>query len=330
MNEEHLLTHLRQNDTINPKRSKKVQKRHALKNIKLNNKVRLMETEKQYSCLLCDYATNALSKFTRHQQTIKHISKQTHLTDQEKYNCPCCYFTTYKQSKHVRHLQTKKHLNKVKATSQPTNDVLVQQVVDLASVIKLQNEVINNKDETIQQLIKSQQETIEKLIERPSNVYNTNNSNNNNHFNLNVFLNDTCKDALNWNEFLQNITVSLNPAAGNITEQITTAMCTEIAKLGVNRRPIHCTDLKRGSSVIKDAGTWKQNEQTLIEAGIEDVKRKFVTMMLEWNNVHQDYVYDEEKTDVYVSFVNTYMRDPDKDKVSRDVMKQSVIDKTKN
>lgn len=286
-----------------------------------------METENNYHCLLCEYSTNKLSNYTRHRETIRHISKETSLINKEKYKCPWCDFTTYKYSKHVRHLNTKKHiLNTQNTRSEP---MTTQQVDNLAAIIKQQNETISDKDKTIQQLIKSQQETIQqqqetilKLSERTSisNTYN-------NHFNLNVFLNETCKDALNWNEFLQNITVSLDPARGNITEQITTAMCSELARLGETKRPIHCTDVKRGSSVVKDDGTWKQNEQALLEDGVESVKRKFVNKTLQWGCEHKEFHKNEEETEEYVKLIATYMKDPDKEKVVKTLIKQAVIDK---
>ena len=140
-------------------------------------------------------------------------------------------------------------------------------------------------------------------------------------------MNEECKDAMNWTDFIQNITVSLNDIdiCGNITEKVTGTICSELDRLGLYKRPLHCTDIKRSKTCIKDNNEWKRDADTLIRDGILKVSKKFQQKVNDWTKSHPTWHEDEQLTEQYVSMVSVYMKEPDDDKCTTQIYKLNPI-----
>ena len=104
------------------------------------------------------------------------------------------------------------------------------------------------------------------LSTRTNNITNNNNNtinNNNQKFNLNFFLNNTCKDAMNMSEFIENLDVNFNDieyiGRNGYVNGMTNMILSRIKDLDVTKRPLHCTDLKRETMYIKDNDEWSKD-----------------------------------------------------------------------
>ena len=176
---------------------------------------------------------------------------------------------------------------------------IITQNKEIMNLLVLQNKemVLQNKEQSV--LIKEQSDTIRELIPKignnNNNTTNNNNNNNNNQFNLQVFLNEDCKDALNLSEFIAQIKVSFenieNQVASGYVKGISKLFIESLQGLGTNKRPIHCTDKKRKTLYIKENDEWdKEGSQDTLKKGIQEVTRKtMITLMKEKENKAEEY-----------------------------------------
>ena len=167
-------------------------------------------------------------------------------------------------------------------------------------------------------------EKVVELAKEPKVVNNTQNINNN-VFNLNVFLNENCKDALNLTDFVNNLKLQLedleNMGKLGYVEGMSKIIIKGLEELDIEKRPIHCTDVKRDVLYIKDNDTWERNGTIANEKltnTLEDIKKKNVVQMKEWVEKYpQVRNANSERADEYHKIVSNMFGcngDPDKDK----------------
>jgi hypothetical protein len=122
----------------------------------------------------------------------------------------------------------------------------------------------------IVELLKQNKELHEMVIDLAKNSGNTtnnttNNNITNNRFNLNVFLNETCKDAINLNDFIQSIELNtddfIRTGELGFVKGISNIMVERIRDMEPHTRPIHCTDLKREVVYVKDSNKWAKEDE---------------------------------------------------------------------
>ena len=157
-------------------------------------------------------------------------------------------------------------------------------------------------------------------------VGNTDNSvNSHNKFNLQFFLNEQCKDAINWSDFIQNIKVSLEDidVQSNITDKVIGTICKELDTLGLYKRPIHCTDVKRHKSCIKDNNEWKK-DPALLEKGIKLVSGKYQKVINDDCLSTPKWFEDQELTEKIMDRMNVYMKEPE-EKCMAEILKHAGI-----
>ena len=208
----------------------------------------------------------------------------------------------------------------------------------------------SNKDELILMLIKQNSELIKdtsefknmmmKVIENgtTNNSHNTTNSHNKT-FNLNMFLNETCKDAMNIMDFVESIKLQLSDLEkmGEIgyVEGISNIIVKNLNALDVSQRPLHCTDKKRETIYIKDDNKWeKDEEQKKIRKVIKKVANKNAMLIQQFKEKHPDYnKYHSKYSTQYhkliiESFGGSGNNDLEKeDKIIRNISKNIVVDK---
>jgi hypothetical protein len=244
----------------------------------------------------------------KHQEMTKMVTNDNnkphftqHVLDQHKFVCKCGNIYTYNSglSRHKKTCQTE--------------------------VVFEQNNNDNKKDNLIEYLIKENSEfkgLIMELIkkETPNNtIYNNNNninSNNinNNSFNLNLFLNEKCKDAININEFVDNIKMQLCDleSFGHLgyVEGITNILIKNLKDLDTYSRPIHCSDLKREVLYIKENNQWTKetDDKPLLKNVIRQVSNKNIKQIQTWKANNPDCIYsDSKKNDEYNNIVMNSM-----------------------
>ena len=140
---------------------------------------------------------------------------------------------------------------------------------------------------------------------------NTNITNNNKTFNLQFFLNETCKDAMNITDFVNSINLQLtdleNVGKNGYVNGISNIIVKNLNALEVNKRPVHCSDLKREIMYIKDENRWEKEKEKL-ENAIKKVSYKNVLKILEWQKEHPGCEYScNKENDKYLQIVNESM-----------------------
>jgi hypothetical protein len=142
---------------------------------------------------------------------------------------------------------------------------------------------------------KETHEFINKTLEccKPVTINNQTN-NQTNKFNINVFLNETCKNAMNFSDFLKNIEITYQDLENNaqlgFVNGISKIFLDNLKQLGVNERPIHCTDLKREIMYIKDDDKWtKEIDDTKLQKAIQAVSYQSMGKLAKWKQENPDY-----------------------------------------
>jgi hypothetical protein len=206
-------------------------------------------------------------------------------------------------------------------------------------------EILNNNKEMMicnQQLANVIQNGTNNTTSNMTNSCNNNNNNNNTTFNLNLFLNETCKDAINMKDFIESIEVSISDLKklGNkgYVEGISDLMISRLNDLDVTKRPIHSTDAKRDTMYVKDEDVWEKDEKNKINKVLWDVTR-METRALEEKYKEQfpkcvtdrDSKEHEEYWRIFYNAMGGKAGDVDKlqKKVIKNIVQSVAIDKTK-
>jgi hypothetical protein len=238
----------------------------------------------KFLCNFCDYSTSKKSNIVAHNNSLKHqksmISKLNGNVFKpkisSKYFCENCKKEYKDYSGLWRH---KKKCNVEESTPTQTNEISPE-------LVKL-----------ITELVKGQHGLQESIIELCKNgTHNTNYTNSNNKtFNLNVFLNETCKDAMNITDFINSIQLQLSDLekVGELgyIEGISSIIVKNLNALDVTLRPVHCTDKKRETMYIKDEDKWEKEDEkkAKLHKMIRKVSHKNIDLISEFKELHPDW-----------------------------------------
>jgi len=261
---------------------------------------KITEITKKYFCEKCNYKTNRHSEYNRHLLTAKHNAEQQ-MEQMEQSKSPkitkrfiCDCGKTYKVSSGLYKHKKKCSLilNSIvvgeNPEEKPTMMDIITQNKEIVDLLVLQNKeqaaIIKEQADTIKRQHKEQADTIRELIPKIGN--NNNTITTNNQFNLNTFLNEDCKDALNFSEFIAKIQVSFedieNQAECGYVKGISKLFIENLKELGANKRPIHCTDKKRKTLYIKENDAWdKEGSQDTLIKGIQDITRRTMKTLID-------------------------------------------------
>ncbi len=247
------------------------------------------------------------------------------------FHCKNCNYSCSKQSDYNKHIMTRKHqisTNLQQTSTSSTTFVANKYVCECGKSYKERTglwyhskkcDVVNAvKEEPVEKLSDTQQ-LLDYLIKQNSDLQNQileickngiiNNSNNtvnsNNTFNLNLFLHEHCKDAMNLSEFLESIKIQLADveAVGELgyINGISKLIIQNLKGLDVTKRPIHCTDEKREIIYIKEAGVWTKDEDySKLRRLIKTVSNRNFKHTRLYKEKHPDCIRSESKySDTY-------------------------------
>jgi len=279
----------------------------------------------------------------------------------EKFNCKICNFNCSKESNYNKHILTLKHQNTYKyllknaENSVKSNFYICQcgkeykhrqSLFNHKKICNIKN--YESKNNLVEYLIKENAEIkniILTVCKNFGNLQNNNNSfnNTNSHnktFNLNLFLNETCKDAMNITDFVDTVKLQLSDLekVGEIgyVNGISNIIVKNLNALDIDKRPVHCTDTKREILYIKDDNKWeKENEGNLkIRKVIKKVADKNARLLPEFKAKYPDCVkYSSPYSDQYNKLIIEAMGGSGdnnlekEDKIIRKIAKEVVIDK---
>jgi hypothetical protein len=239
----------------------------------------------KYFCKKCNYTSYKLSEWEKHIRTKKHISDNQ---NQSTFVCAACNYTCYIKSVMDKHNATKKHIIR---SAEPIPDQPKDS--ELMTIIKeLLTQNSDFKNFIIEQANEHKKETVEiitKVIEQVKPVNNgiiTNNISNK-AFNINLFLNEQCKDAINFSDFINGIEVSHEDLENNaqlgFVGGVSKILIDNLKLLNKNERPIHCTDVKRETMYIKDDNKWtKEDNDSKLRSAIQEITRKSISSLMAW------------------------------------------------
>jgi hypothetical protein len=163
----------------------------------------------------------------------------------------------------------------------------------------LRNFIIDQTKEYARVAVESKKDSdniLNKVIELTQKNVNTINGNNNNNksFNINLYLAEQCKDAINFSDFIKSIEISHQDLENNaqlgFVNGISKIILDNLKQLKTNERPIHCTDLKRETMYIKDEDKWtKEDNDAKLNSAIQAVSRKSIGKLMEWKGENDEY-----------------------------------------
>jgi hypothetical protein len=284
----------------------------------------------KYSCNLCDYNTSKKSNYSQHLLSAKHIKAEKETGCLKNQPLSSMVSKKYECSKCRHHYSSKsglwKHSAKCKdITENPQNDSKL--LADL-----------------IMKLIEQNQEQGKQIVELSKNSQTNNittNNTNNNSFNLNVYLNDTCKDALNINEFVDSLVLSVKDLEETVrvgyANGISKIFINGLQKLDVCKRPLHCSDVKRSTLYVKNENQWikETEDKPILTKAIKQVANKNIQNIFEWQKRNPEYRDPESKqNDRYNKLIcetmsgsSTEEQLKNYEKIVSNVVKEVVIDK---
>jgi len=222
----------------------------------------------------------------------------------------------------------------------------VSTTIDSVVLIKLLQQNNEFKQLMIEQSkqIQEQNKQIIDLAKNSNNTTNnttTNNTTNNNRFNLNVFLNETCKDAINLNDFIQSIELNINDFinTGEVgyVKGISNIMVERIRDMEPHFRPIHCTDFKREIVYVKDSDKWEKEDdnKTHLRKAVRIVADKNKVLVHPWREENPNYeILDTPECNKFFEYTKAslggYGKEEDlkfENKIINNILKETVIDK---
>jgi len=305
----------------------------------------------KYLCEICDYNTSKKTDFSKHVLTRKHIQLTNVNTEETGFvalhTCSTCskpYRSRVGLWKHYKTCvnATESSDEKAKQSEQeddtPSENIVIYKYEknehDVNQLTNLVIEVVKNNSEFQKQML-----DMCKNMQANININNCNNSiNTTNNFNLQVFLNEYCKDAMNISEFIDSFELQLsdleNVGRVGYIEGMSNIIINKIKDLDVNKRPIHCSDLKREVIYIKDDDVWEREDanNSKFRKVIKKVAGKNIGMLTDWQDKYPECLdIESEYNDIYMKLMQSAMGPNDTEgsevKIMKKVLKHIVIDK---
>jgi hypothetical protein len=298
----------------------------------IDNIFSLKKTVK-FICNNCDFKCCYNKDFKRHLNTIKHnnnvlttnsVILTTKVKASKKYECLNCDKTFNDRAGLWRH--------KKKCSNQLNPSLANEQV---------QNELIQylmKENSEFKQLMIEQNKSMIELAKTSGN----NTTNNNQQFNLNFYLNETCKNAMNIMDFVSQLqfgTKELEETGRlGFAEGISKIFINGLKQINIPDRPIHCSDTKRETLYIKDNNEWNKetDDKIILTNAIKQVAHKNMKQISEWTKIHPLYKKTESKeNDKYLKIVSESMSGSSKEesnknysKIIKNIVKETVINKS--
>ena len=288
----------------------------------------------KFYCKNCDYGTCKKSSYDDHLLSAKHQKRrfgdvlETNANTilpkfcSSKFACEKCnkeYASRNGLWKHKQNCKTKEDSKENKKDEITDKELMLALIKDSSEIKNMIMEVFKNGT--------------------TNHSHNTTTNSHNKAFNLNFFLNETCKDAMNIMEFVDSIKLQLSDLerVGELgyVEGISNIIVKNLKDLDVTQRPVHCTDKKRETMYIKDEDKWEKDEERLkLHKVIRKVTCKNQNLITDYKKQHPDYnKYHSKISDQYNKIVVESMGGPGdndfekEEKIIKNISKQVFIEK---
>ena len=294
----------------------------------------------KYICKYCDYNTCIKKDFDKHLKTKKHenrtngYNKVTNCHVEKdlspEYICHCGRIYKYRQGL-CRHKKTCNY-NKEKQIIEcgENKDELKSLIIKIMTDSSEKMNILMNENKELRNQLKEQNQQITELIPK---VGNNNNNNLKQKFNINVFLNEKCKDALSMDEFIDKIEISmknlLTTKEKGQAEGISNIIMENMKKLSLYERPLHCTDKKRETLYIKNNEWEKDENKQHINKALKKVEKKQFKNIQIWLDEHPNYMNNSKQQEEFAEILRECGKsiDDSREKVIKKLCDNVYLDK---
>jgi hypothetical protein len=293
----------------------------------------VQKSSNKYVCEKCDFNCSRLSQYNRHLYTRKHIQNDNIVTlstnlvpkSSTRFQCECGNIYRYRQGLH-KHRQT---CSTNETECKQTTPIIP---IDHAMLTEKMIELVMSKNQEFMNMF------MEKIVHIAPSITNTNTTNNttNNQFNIQMFLNEHCKNAMNLTDFIDSLPITAatydSTIENGLTKTITNMITSGLNKLDILERPIHCTDATRKTLYIKEADIWEKDTELLkVVEGIKTLIRKKRTLISRWKEANRGWDTVESKQMRFTELICNIMTDVDFDeketgKIVRSISKSVYLD----
>ena len=229
------------------------------------------------------------------------------------YVCTMCQYSTLRKDNFRKHVQSAKHQAKLARTTESTispqggdNDAQPVMLIEVMEMFlnHMKHETDSQKiqqtelfktfaDRIVAHQQQHPQPSQQITVQTVETMTNTNN-NNNQKFNLNVFLNEDCKNAMNMNDFIQSVVITMEDLEhlGEVgyTEGMSKILTKAIRSTETSERPMHCTDVKRETIYVRKDDAWKKDEDCEeTKRLIQHISHKNYKALSEWREQHPEH-----------------------------------------
>jgi hypothetical protein len=298
---------------------------------------------KLFNCKECDFICCKKGDYNRHILTRKHklaTNSNSFYIEKTSYICENCNKEYQDRTGLWRHkkscLSHQVQYTPSDLDKNNMNNITNEFQLDKELLIKM---LLKNQDvmEKLAEVMPIMMEIMPKLGNQSNNNNNTNSLNTtNNQFNIQMFLNEHCKNAMNLSDFIDSLPITAetydHTIQNGLTKTITNMITNGLNKLDILERPIHCTDATRKTLYVKEANNWEKDTELLrILLGIRNLARKQRTMINEWKDVNEGWEKDDNIQTKLTTLICHSMTDIENDqketsKIIRSISKNVYLD----
>lgn len=250
--------------------------------------IKTPKNAKKYICETCDFKCSKPSDFNRHKNTAKHkiLQNTTENTtnypqkNAKAYSCECG-----KEYKHHSSLWNHKKTCQKNAKKLQENTFVQEEEPSDRQLIMTVIKQMAEKDKQMTELTSQ----ITKIIPKIGDTNNSINTNCNNTFNVQMYLNNECKNAMSIQDFIKSIELNMSHLKAvtdkGYVDSVSNIMIKALGELEITDRPLHCTDLKRDTIYIKDHDEWNKStakDETLMSNVITDIENKHYDLVRQY------------------------------------------------
>ena len=293
--------------------------------------------KKKYICEKCDFKCTKKSDYKRHLNSIKHNKNDDNEKDNEnKLRCVRCnsqYKTNSGLWKHNK-ICINNNFNESKNENIVIQDASSNEIKVLTTLVL---ELVKSNTDLQKQMVDVYQKIQpSSIINNNTNNNTTNTNSNNKTFNLNFFLNEQCKDAMNIKDFIKSIKIEVSDLErlgreGDV-EGFSRIILERLKEMNIYKRPLHCSDAKRETMYIKENDVWNKDESVNNEKMIEfikEVEQRNYTSLFAYADAYPEVYKQESKRNIPYLHMAMQSKGTDEkiNKVIKRIIKEVVINK---